>query len=165
MIKPRFSILTLLVLIALVAMGLVIYKYLTAPVYPLSSDRYPARMTAEFPGVRVETDLGVEQLEKFPVWNRQRKTPPLSAGTAIELADRYRQTVLMQDPLIKSVNSGHDWVFRSVELAPLQVDNGIWVWVVQFNLRKNNIWYVEPNPQVVSIVVKMNGEIVEPRIL
>ncbi len=162
--KPRFSISTLLVLIALVAIGLVIYKYLTAPVYPLSSDRYPSRMTAEFPGVRIETDLSLKQVEKFPVWNRRRKSPPLSPAIAIQLADEYCQSDLMKDPLLDSVNSGHRWVFRSLELAPLKVDKGIWVWVVQYNLRKSNVWYVEPNPQIVSIVVKMNGEIVEPRV-
>jgi hypothetical protein len=164
MIRPRFSISTLLIGIALVAIGLVAYRYWTAPIYRLPSDRFMLPVTTKFPGVTVETDLNLEKIDEFPVWNRQRPSPPLSAGAAIERGDRYRISELMTDPLLKSVNENHFWIFQSLELAPLENEKGIWVWVVKYNLRKKSIWYVEPRPLEVAIVVKMNGEVVEPRV-
>lgn len=121
-------------------------------------------MTTEFPGARIETDLNLELIDDFPVWNRKHSHPPVAAGKAIELADRYRTIELLGHKRLQAVNQSHDWVFQSVELAPLRPGKGVWVWVVNYNLRKTNIWYVEPDPRVVSIVVKMDGGIVEPRI-
>ena len=165
MLKPKYSIGSLLVLITLAAGGVAYYQFANSEPYFIEARDYPKKQfSTDFHDVRIETDLNLEDVEAFPCWDRRWNHPPLAAGKAIRIAESYRRNMLGPNELLKDHFSKHEWQFKSVELVRLSGTGEVWVWIVNFAVHRTDVWYVLDDPPFVSLLVKMDGSIVKPRV-
>ena len=168
--KPKFTLGCLLVLVALAATGIAYYQFHTSDSFPLPPTKLmERRYFADLHGVRIDTNLNLIDPSEFPTWDRRWNAPPISPAFAIQTANHYRSTVIANDPTIKSNSRPSIWVFKSVELATPSLENEAWVWLVHFYVSEVpgyqfNDNHVSDDAAIVTFVVKMNGEVVPPRI-
>src|SRR5262245_41196782 len=99
-------------------------------------------------GNRYDFNITSEDLNKTPIWSTDQDNPPLATRSALKMASQYIQKLLA---------NGERWAVHNVELVPMGEH---WVYLVGF--------YKGDRPGLFSpfrIVVLMNGEVVEPKVL
>ena len=101
-----------------------------------------------FNGVKI-TSL---DLVNAPIWEDKDKNPPLSVRDAIASAKKH---------FVKHAPSMRPWELVAVRLTPLDEAQGFWVYEIQYR-EYPNPKYTHEMLRVSSVVLLMNGKVVEP---
>src|SRR5689334_20301103 len=91
--KFRFSIRSLFVAIALIAMSLALYRHFSPPpAYPLPSFNmgWPLNANSYLFGDNSSFEVSEQTVKQTPKWNPHHGNPPLSAYDAMVRADKLR---------------------------------------------------------------------------
>lgn len=107
---------------------------------------YVAKFYGEHDGKQFEFTVTTRLLENCPEWLSEQENPPLSARRALAIASDY---------LPRLVTNAEAWKAGDIRLRPVRDK---WVYVVEFSERREGV------KTPFSIVVLMNGEVVEPKI-
>jgi hypothetical protein len=105
-------------------------------------------------GKTYDSSFTEKMFRKTPVWEEGAANPPVSAGKAIALATK------MKDSLVKD-SDGFTWQLMYLELQPM--DGGRWFWGVMFEAIPEN----GPGRQIhtLCVVALMDGTVVKPRVI
>lgn len=101
-----------------------------------------------------ETTIDEQAVKQSPVWHPADSNPPISARSALAIADRFRRERLRD-------KNNWKWGLDSLTLYPLDGKNNKWCWCVLF------VAYPEHGglgglPPQFSVYILMNGDVVIP---
>lgn len=150
--KLQFSLLSLLLLTALCAIGAMVYSRLSRNT-PLTS---AVRNRGVFDGFSrsspIQTtnhrfQISQADIDITPKWENWADTPPLSPRKALEIADAFA---------IDWFKNSKDYTpeFESISLAPLDAHAGLWCWVAEYH-----VLYMTKRKHSFFVVVRMDGKI------
>jgi len=101
------------------------------------------------------TTISDDLVEKSPAWDRTEANPPVSAKSALGIAEQFRRERLKGAP-------GWQWQLQSLALLPLDGQSNKWCWSVTFVANR-----VEGGssgiPPVFTVVVLMDREVIVPQ--
>ncbi len=92
-----------------------------------------------------------QALQRSPAWRPTDANPPISARTAMSLAEREKRK------LVKDAN-GWTWHLESAALVPRDSDR--WYWRVRYTA--DNVHGIGGLPPYLSLAVLMDGTVIEP---
>ena len=78
----------------------------------------------------IQTQFDRNQIELSPAWHPDSPNPPLSASRALNIAEEYRKTNLIDNK--PDPNFDTEWKLDSLRLKPLDSKNQKWCWEVLF---------------------------------
>lgn len=102
----------------------------------------------------IEVSIDVELLAKQPEWDNFSQNPPLSARSALRIADEFRRYRLRD-------YTNFQWYLNSIRLTPLDREMRKWIWIVQFELVPNSDLTMKYFPNL-DLYISMDGSLIEP---
>jgi hypothetical protein len=103
---------------------------------------------------RFETTITDEILARAPAWPPADANPPVSARNALAIANRVRQTRLVD-------KNNWKWGLQSVSLLPLDGKSNKWCWSILFSAFPEE-GGMSGTPPEFTVIVLMDGTTIEP---
>ena len=101
-----------------------------------------------------QTTINEQAVKDSPVWHPADVNPPISARSALSIAERFRRERLRD-------KNNWKWGLESLTLYPLDGKNNKWCWCVLFTAYPETGGMSGIPPQF-SVYVLMNGDVVTP---
>jgi hypothetical protein len=155
-IKPRFNLTQLFLAVTWACIVLTFLYHRFAPLPYEGSAQDIAGYTFTDYGLedRFETTITDEIVARASAWPPGAANPPVSARKALLIANRFRQTRLVD-------KNNWKWGLESVSLLPLDGKSNKWCWSILFSAFPEEGGFSGIPPEF-TVIVLMDGTVIEP---